>query len=660
MIGRLIRARIASDEIATPCGQAIVEERYSALRRQIPIVYLLALVNFSGLELAISGRLALGLNLPTLLAVCAAVRIVQWLRPGEHVAHEVMLQRMRQTCWITALLCIVLCLWCVYLLRTGTASAQMAVILFGGLTGIGAAYGLSALPNAARMPLLFLALPLCGMAAFSPTAQVVGAALGLALVALLILRMLSVHHWHFTAVIRSRSTIAHQQELAEYARQEAILAATTDFLTGLPNRRAFVAALDAEIAGNRGDAFAVAVIDLDRFKAINDTFGHASGDSLLETVAERLVRAAPDGATVARLGGDEFGILFPDLGSATEAAAAGAGLMAEVNRPAMINGRQFAVSACCGFGMSRAGKTACASRVLADADLALYKAKDKGAGGVAVFEPSMEEPHRRRSQIERALLLPGVHESIHLVFQPIVDLRTGRVIVNEALARWRDPELGDVPPSEFVPIAEQLNLIGDISNHLMHEAFAEASEWPNDVRLSFNLSAVQLCSTGSADSILAAVRDCGLPPGRLQVEVTETALLADFERARENLGRLSSGGVTVVLDDFGAGYASIGYLREMRFDQIKLDGSLVTAAEDNAEGERLLAAVIGLCNALGVSTIAEHIESERQLQLLIKLGCDAGQGYWLQPPMPAEACRRFCRVASVLRPPHRGRDQRAA
>jgi EAL domain-containing protein (putative c-di-GMP-specific phosphodiesterase class I) len=193
-----------------------------------------------------------------------------------------------------------------------------------------------------------------------------------------------------------------------------------------------------------------------------------------------------------------------------------------------------------------------------------------------------------------------------------------------------------------VPIAEQLNLIDEINSHLMSLAFEAARAWPNDIRLSFNLSAVQLCSAGTAKSVSKALKRAGLAADRLQVEVTETALLADFERARSNLTELSKAGVTIVLDDFGAGYASIGYLRELSFDQIKLDGALVTAAQHGADGKRLLRAVVGLCEILGVSTVAEHVESRELLSLVRELGCTAGQGFWLERPLEAEDVLHLC------------------
>ena len=628
---------IVNGNSADAASRAIVEERFASLKSQVPIIYLLGFVNLSGLELATSGKLSIGINLPTFIAVCGIIRLSQWLGSGRDVAHDVMIKRMRQTVWFAALVCIAVCARCIQLLISGDAASKMAVMLFGGLTAIGVAYGLTALPIAGLIPLILIIVPISIFAILSHDLQFIWAALGLVTVAGLTMRLLIVHSRHLTDLIKSRSIIARERQVAESAHQEAVVAATTDFLTELPNRRAFVAALEAQFE-ERGDngAFAVAILDLDRFKVVNDTFGHAAGDQLLKEVAGRLVRAVGTRGLVARLGGDEFGVLLPDIRRAIDAQAIGARILREVNRPVTISAMQLAIAACCGFGIARPRSTHTPSRLMADADLALYQAKQTPGGGVSVFELRMEAPRRRRVQIEKALLAPDLESKLDVCFQPIVDLRTDRVIANEALARWTDDKLGPISPSEFVPIAEQLNLIETVNRHLMARAFAVARQWPKEIKLSFNLSAVQLHCEASAKDILKALRNAQLPPDRLQVEVTETALLADFERARSNLTELRNAGVTIVLDDFGAGFASIGYLRQLRFDQIKLDGALVTAALDSADGKRLLSAVIRLCDILGVSSVGEHVESEELLDLLKELGCSAGQGFWLTPPLRAE------------------------
>lgn len=631
-----------SDPFAQTCSasasdRAIVEERYWSVRRQVPIIYLLGLVNLSAMEIATVGRVSIGINLPTFILLCGLIRLWSWFGSASHPTHEAMLKTMRQTTWFAAMICAAVCARCLYLFHIGDTAAHMAVLLFGGLTAIGISYGLTAQPVAARIPLILIIVPISGAALMSHDAQFEGAAFGLVVVALLTMRLLSAHARHFSDVVASRSVIEHEQQLVEHAHQEAVVAATTDFLTGLPNRRAFVAALDMAAAERPAKgSFTVAIIDLDRFKAVNDTFGHAVGDQLLQEVADRLVSAVGSRGLVARLGGDEFGVLLHESRREREAHAAGVEILERVNGPVVIHGRHLTISGCCGLAVARNRDDRSPSRLMADADLALYQAKQSPGASLAVFESRMEAPQRRRVQIEQSLRSPAVRDHLHIVFQPIFDLCSGEVIAREALARWTDPDLGPVPPSEFVPVAEQLNLIDKINNHLMTLAFDAARDWPDHIKLSFNLSAIQLRSSSTARSVLRALKKARLSPDRLQVEVTETALLGDFERAGQNLTELRNAGATIVLDDFGAGYASIGYLRELRFDQIKLDGGLVTAAQHSEDGKRLLRAVIGLCDALGVSSIAEHVESENLLRLVMELGCTAGQGFWLKAPVPAE------------------------
>ena len=647
MIGlfqRLMNKYVEVD-LSTSSGRALIEERYWSLRRQVPIVYLLALVNLSAMEIATTRILAVGFNLPTLIAACGLLRMAQWFAPRASVDHVVMVARMKQTVWFALLVCLAVCVRSLFLLEHSDFGSDMAVMLFSGLTAIGVAYGLTALPAAGRIPLILIIVPIAMAAIFSKEPHFAGAAFGLVVVAALTMRLLNAHSRHFADVIKSRSAVVGDQERVELAHREAVVAATTDFLTGLPNRRAFVAALEAAVGAETSEcSFAVAVLDLNRFKAVNDTFGHAVGDLLLVEVASRLVKSAGSRGLVARLGGDEFGILFPGVRRPREAEALGRDLLRGVNGPVWLEGRQLTISACCGLALANPSGDKSPSRIMADADLALYQKKQSPAGGTAVFERRMEAPRRRRTQIESALLDPTVNDNLHVVFQPIFDLETGQVIAHEALARWTDPKLGMVPPSEFVPIAEHLNLIDGINERLMSLAFEEANSWPEEIRLSFNLSAIQLCSPRSARSVLRAVRAKKLNPGRLQVEVTETALLADFERARANLTELREAGATIVLDDFGAGFASIGYLREIRFDQIKLDGGLVTAAQYSADGKRLLRAVVGLCEILGVATVAEHVESAEILKLVMELGCHAGQGFWLMPPLAPETLGDYARV----------------
>lgn len=647
--GGCLRDHFGLGDIQTQAGRDLLEERYRSLRRQVPVIYLVLLVSLFGLQVSTTGRLEIGLNPPTAVLAIAALRVgLWWGRREDSVTHAQMNRRLTQALVLTSSLCVGLFLWCLFLFNAHPAEAS-SVFLFASLIAIGAAHGLSSVPGLASIPLIVLALPVSLVAFFSNEPKSMGAAAALSVVALLVLRQLRTHNRQFTDLVRSRSAFLRERENAESARLEALHAAATDFLTGLPNRRAFIEALEAQAAGS-GEPYAIAIVDVDRFKPINDTLGHAAGDELLRIIGSRLRESSGERATVARLGGDEFAILLPGASAPAVVTDWGEQLLQHLNRPALVRDRQLNVSASCGMAIFQPFSAETVRAILSRADTALYHAKSDPSRKLAMFDASMEAPHLRRAQIERALRQCDPCTDITIVLQPIVDLHNGRILAHEALARWRDPDLGEIPPSEFVPIAEQLNLIQGLNEELLNRSLREVRNWPDGIRLSFNLSAIQLASGDTAEKVLAALQTAKVAPDRLQVEVTETALLADFATARSNLSRLRSEGVLVVLDDFGAGYSSISYLREIEFDQIKLDGSLVTTAQQCQERLRLLGAVVGLCRALRLEPVAEHIETPEQLRILTTLGCRLGQGFGLHVPVEPEAVHGLTALPTVEGP----------
>jgi len=639
---------IDAGEAETVGGRALLEERFRTLQRQIPLLYLVIFTNMLGLYLAAGGAVRSLFDFPALLTALIVVRLGHWLRvrnrvlPPERILHE--LRKM----WVFAVIFSVgFCLWSFRLMATRDASEHDFIILFASLAAIGCAYGVSRFPAAARTPLLLLGVPLAARLAFSQDVAHVLIGGGLACIIFVLLRFLELHDEDFRELVESRTIVTLERErarraerLAKIEKKKARLIADTDPLTGLANRRAFLRALGRRAGGlarSGGSAgFALAMVDLDGFKPINDTFGHAAGDRVLEGIGARLANAGGDGALIARTGGDEFALLLPAIRNAAGATSVGAAVCAALQEPFVVDGREFRISGCCGVTLLLPGDCD-VEEALIRADTALYRAKEGGRSAVAVFSQAMHEIHRRRILVEKALRLPETLDRIGLVFQPITDLATGELKALEALARWDDETLGPIPPDQFIPIAEQANLIEPISDRLLAMAAEEAGRWAAAVRLSFNVSAVQLCTAGSALRILAVLERSGLDPARLQVEVTETALLADFETARENLQALRGAGARIVLDDFGAGHASISYLREMAFDGVKLDGALIASVVDSLRSRRLLKGVLDLCAALGLPSVAEHIETDEQLRLLCELGCREGQGFLLSPPLQAEA-----------------------
>jgi diguanylate cyclase (GGDEF)-like protein len=641
-----LRRLVDAGEVETVSGRILLEERFRALQRQVPLLYIVIFSNMIGLYLASGGRFDSVFDFPLIVGALIVMRVAHWLKVRNRVLEpERILTELRKMLVFSVVFSLAFCAWSFRLMATRPSTDHDFIILFASLAAIGCAYGVSRYPAAARTPLLLLGLPLAVLLIFTSDAAHVAMGVGLFSIILVLLRQLGLHDEGFCELVESRTAITLERERAQRAERlakaekaKARLIADTDPLTGLANRRAFLRALGrraAALARSRS-GFALAMVDLDGFKPINDTFGHAAGDRVLEGIGSRLARAGGDGALIARTGGDEFALLLPRIRSMTGANSAGAAICAALQEPFLVDGREFRVSGCCGVTLLLTGDCD-VEEALIRADTALYRAKEGGRSGVAVYSPEMHEIHRRRILIEQALRQPETLERIGLVYQPITDLATGELKALEALARWNDDSLGPIPPDQFIPIAEQINVIEQLSDKLLSDAAAEAARWAGSVRLSFNLSAVQLCTAGSAQRLLALLDRTRLDPARLQLEVTETALLADFEIARENLQALRGAGARIVLDDFGAGHASISYLREMQFDGVKLDGSLISTLSDSLRSRRLLKGVLDLCAALGLPSVAEHIETDEQLHLLRELGCREGQGYLLSPPLNAEA-----------------------
>lgn len=640
-------------ETTTDDGRAMLRTRYAALKRQIPFIYVISLANFAGFHFATSREWQSSLWPGGLLIAFMLARLLYWMKrePREH-SPEAILARVRPMPFIAAMLSLAFAIWGLIVFEFGRPAELNYAILFGSLTALGCAYGLASFPNVARMPLIFLALPLAVRLVFTGEAAPLGLGFCLVLVVCLILRLLNTHERGFVQLVQTRSAVEQERSRALEAEQRALteaalvhIIANTDHLTGLPNRRAFLETAATWTASSESTRFAVAIIDFDNFKSINDVFGHIVGDQLLQHVGLRLETLLGDKDMVARIGGDEFAFLVrcADMDAAQQFAFAIANAL---QSPFVDDGREFRLTAGCGIALRDGGDDALQVTMM-QADTALQAAKQRGRSEISVFHPALEEARKRRSAIANALKAPGTRDEIDLVFQPVYELSTMRLLAFESLARWKHGELGEISPAEFVPVAERLNLIEDINDILLLKAMQVARDWPEAVRLSVNLSAVQLCSRSSASKLTEKLAEAGLSPARLSVEVTETALLIDFETVRSNLAVLRTEGIRIILDDFGAGFASIAYLREIHFDTIKLDGSLIAPIVHSVASRRLLEGVLQLCAALGTPCVAEHIESEEQLFLLRRLKCTNGQGFLLGAPLSAVEASKLATAAAA-------------
>jgi diguanylate cyclase (GGDEF)-like protein/PAS domain S-box-containing protein len=429
------------------------------------------------------------------------------------------------------------------------------------------------------------------------------------------------------------------EDITERKRSEARLShmARHDALTGLPNRVLFRERLARAL--DRGGALAVLYVDLDAFKDVNDALGHPIGDALLRLVAERLRASVREADTVARLGGDEFAIVA--AGGAAEAAGALARAVIDLlSEPYQVEGQDVVIGASIGIVLAPADGSD-ADRLLKNADMALYQAKADGRATWRFFDPGMEARQQSRRSIELDLraALPKRQFTIH--YQPAIDLATSTISGFEALLRWQHPQRGMIAPDEFIPLAEDIGLIVPLGEWVLRQACEEAVHWPDDIRVAVNLSAAQFRSRNLVQTVVMALAASGLPPRRLELEITETVLLRENDANLAVLHQLRGLGVRIALDDFGTGYSSLSYLRSFPFDKIKIDRSFVRDLPDNPGCRTIIRSVAELASGLGMVTTAEGVETLHQMNELRVEGCTEAQGFLFSPPRPASQVREI-------------------
>jgi diguanylate cyclase (GGDEF)-like protein len=417
--------------------------------------------------------------------------------------------------------------------------------------------------------------------------------------------------------------------------REARNLARHDPLTGLPNRRFFKQKLEEYLgAASATHQVAVLMLDLDGFKAANDTYGHAVGDKALSEFARRVSTVLRKGAFLARMGGDEFAIINPEIASLDDPTNLARRIAATVAEPFIIENAtaDFGV----GIGIAIAPDDGLnPDELVRRADRALYRAKAAGRSSVRFFESEMDAHVERRIQIERELRCAIASDSIVPHYQPLVSLDGDRIVGFEALARWQSKNLGSMPPDVFIPIAEEAGLIGSLSTQLLRRACLDANAWPDSFVLAFNVSPVQLRDPTLGLRILSILGQTGFSPRRLEIEITESALVENIEIARTVIDELRKAGVRIALDDFGTGYATLSQLLSFHLDKIKIDRSFVSRLNTSEDGRVIVRAVLGLAKGFGLTTTAEGVEEPEQLAYLKANGCTEGQGYLFSKAVPA-------------------------
>ena len=454
----------------------------------------------------------------------------------------------------------------------------------------------------------------------------------------------------FAYAFRRMRQARREIALRRLAEEQAQHLARHDVLTGLPNRRSFLEALATLEASASEDSSAVLIVDLDRFKPINDLYGHRVGDEVLRTIASRLRNIVGDHILIARLGGDEFGVLVHFAEGGDHPSRLARRVVYDIAEPISVAALSLQIGASVGIAVYTAvtndgvlteqdGNPV--ETVMRQADMAMYRAKTEGRGAYRFFAQSMDDELQRRIALEREIKSAIKSGQIVPYYQSLVDLETGEVTGFEILARWQHPSRGLLQPAVLISIAEDTGTISEMTYALLRQAVADATTWPDHLTLSINLSPRQFADKLLASRILEILHEHSFTAHRLEIEITENALIEDMDETKTVLEFLRSLGVRISLDDFGAGYSGLCHLRKFSLDTLKIDRSFVTEMLSNSENNKLVEAIISFGHALGLTTTAEGIESAEVRDRLKELGCNTGQGFYYNEPQPYAEVQRF-------------------
>ncbi len=617
-------------------SRELVTAQYRALRSQIPLMYALMIVDAAFLAFATFKQvpLALSVGAPALLSLMAIGRALVWLKRRGEITEVANIRRyLRVTTLFAAILSAAFGGWGLILMDFANPMQTFAIALYIFVGAIGCCYCLQTLPAAARLVLMLGAAPVTIRLLLSNDWYMVGIGANFIMVAALIAGMLSSYHRGYIEVLNSRSDMLVEQARAQSAERRAQQLAYRDVLTELPNRRA----LSEHLAGLRFLApergVALLVLDLDHFKAVNDVHGHLAGDGLLQHVATCLTDIVDGRGTAYRLGGDEFAITLDlDRPDVTLPRSIAKQIVEVLAAPFNIDGLVHHIGGSIGISLYPRDATD-SETLMRRADIALYQAKACGRSQFRLFEPAMDAEIVRRSVLEQEFRRDLARGAFRPHYQPIVHLLTERITGFEMLARWGRDDGSEIGPCEFIPIAEECGLVGDLMLNLLEQACRDATAWSQDLTLSINVSPTQLKDRWLSEKILGVLTNAGLPPRRLKLEITENALIAEPDHAKSVVESLKNQGVLLALDDFGTGYSSIQHLRILPFDNVKIDRSFITDIEHDAEAHRMAVSMIHLAFNLGLSVVAEGIESAGALTILKEIGCAEGQGYLFGRPV---------------------------
>ncbi|MBR0967611.1 EAL domain-containing protein [Bradyrhizobium diazoefficiens] len=623
----------------------LMRAQFGAFSKQMPLLYFILMSNtiavaYTYVNLAPDW---LTIIVPTVLTMLAALRTFWWLRQRHLVRSDAdILRNLRSTNWMTLPIGAGFTAWSFALYPYGDPFAKSQVAFYMAVTVIGCIFSLMHLRSAALIVTLIVDVPyvLFFWATGEPTLRAI--AINNLLVSGAMVTVLFIYYRDFADLVASRKSLLAQQAATQALSDENFRLANLDSLTELPNRRRFFAELSSAFADaeRRHVRVAVGIIDLDGFKPINDNYGHSVGDRVLIEAGQRIREVCegfgPQRVEFARLGGDEFGLVVCGDPEDMDLMRLGERIGDQVKLPYQLDNAHTGLS--CSIGFALFPDSATTPETLYEcADYSLYHAKRHLRGRTVIFSGELEAEIRSRGVIETLLRTADFDTEMDLVFQPIVEAVSEHTAGFEVLARWRSSRLGLVSPADFIPAAERIGLIRPLTQSLLGRALATARTWPDDIRLSFNLSAHDVCAAGGILPLISIIEKSGVPPRRIDFEITETAVTFDFARAQESIATLKAMGCGISLDDFGTGYSSLSHVHRLPLDKIKVDRSFVADINDNPVSHKIIKSLAGLCDDMEIACVAEGVETRAQLDSLRRLGCNFIQGYYFAKPMPASA-----------------------
>ena len=641
-LARAIR-RISTDAPERGQATSLARSYATALANRLPLIYAVLVVGMWVLSARFIANAPLWLTviMPLLMSTLAIWRAIYWLpvfvsrRTDSQVQHD--LARMTTFGGYAALMSVI---WSLLLYPYGDQAQQSLIQYVSAISCYTAILGLGQSPRTAANVALAGMVPSTLFHIFQHHPNAMAVAVVQLVVTILLLAVTNGYHRDFLRLELSRKNIARREREAARLAEANRKFATLDPLTGSFNRRALLARLEQELATDSHQPVWLALLDLDGFKHINDTYGHAAGDTVLKAVSDRIGQL-PSIRAYGRIGGDEFAILLDAALDEMSARSALQGLSETIRQPISHNGVSLRLAGSIGF---RRAECSTVSECLERSDAALYKAKEKGDGAVVLFTAADEIELRRRNAVTRRFNDCLLDERLQLVYQPMVDVETGQVRGHEAFARWSPDGVTWLGPDQFLPLAQATGRTGELTRLVLARALEEAKAAGADHELSINLSPRDVMRDGTAQALSAIVVDAGFSPHRLVLEITERSLQHDPKRAAVQLERLRELGFRIALDDFGTGWSSLSNVRMLPLDRIKIDRGLATALADDPGARGIAGTIVGLAWQMGLECSIEGIESDGQLEMARALGLRLMQGYYLGRPLPA------CEIPEFLGP----------